>query len=153
MEIKYFDGDVLTSTAPIIMHQVNCQGTMRSGVAKAISEKWPIVEEKYKNFCKALSSKGLLGLTQVVKVNDNQYVANLFGQETYGYSGKKYTSYDAIDNALRILLKKMESNSINRLAMPYKMSSDRGGADWDVILAIITSIFKDSDITIEIWKL
>ena len=37
--------------------------------------------------------------------------------------------------------------------MPYKMSSDRGGADWDVILAIITSIFKDSDIIIEIWKL
>ena len=49
--------------------------------------------------------------------------------------------------------KKMESNSINRLAMPYKMSSDRGGADWDVILAIITSVFKDSDIIIEIWKL
>ena len=153
MEIKYFDGDVLTSTAPIIMHQVNCQGSMRSGVAKAISGKWPIVEEKYKNFCKALSSKGLLGLTQVVKVNDNQYVANLFGQEKYGYNGEKYTSYDAIDNALRILLKKMESNSINRLAMPYKMSSDRGGADWNVILAIITSIFKDSDIIIEIWKL
>ena len=90
MEIKYFDGDVLTSTAPIIMHQVNCQGTMRSGVAKAISEKWPIVEEKYKNFCKALSSKGLHGLTQVVKVNDKQYVVNLFGQEKYGYNGENF---------------------------------------------------------------
>ena len=108
MEIKYFDGDVLTSTAPIIMHQVNCQGTMRSGVAKAISEKWPIVEEKYKNFCKTLSSEELLGSTQVVKVNDNQYVANLFGQDKYGYNGKKYTSYDAIDNALKILRKKID---------------------------------------------
>lgn len=47
----------------------------------------------------------------------------------------------------------MESNSISRLAMPYKMSSDRGGADWDVILSLVNSAFKDTDITIEIWKL
>ena len=80
-------------------------------------------------------------------------MANLFGQDKYGYNGKKYTSYDAIDNALKILRKKMESNSINRLAMPYKMSSDRGGADWDVILSLVNSAFKDTDITIEIWKL
>ena len=49
MEIKYFDGDLLTSTAPIIMHQCNCLGSMKSGVAKVISEKWPIVNEKYNN--------------------------------------------------------------------------------------------------------
>ena len=36
MEIKYFDGDVLTSTAPIIMHQVNCKGVMNSGIATDI---------------------------------------------------------------------------------------------------------------------
>lgn len=153
MEIKYFDGDVLTSTAPIIMHQVNCKGAMNSGVAKVISEKWPIVNEKYKNYCGKMSSVDLLGATQVIKVDENKYVANLFGQERYGYNGVKYTSYDAIDKSLKTLVQKMVANSIDRVAMPYKMSSDRGGADWDVILALVNSAFKDTDITVEIWKL
>ena len=29
----------------------------------------------------------------------------------------------------------------------------RGGADWDVILAMIKSAFKGTDVTIEIWRL
>lgn len=153
MEIKYFDGDLLTSTAPIIMHQCNCLGSMKSGVAKVISEKWPIVNEKYKTYCEKNSSVDLLGSTQVVKVDENKYVANLFGQEKYGYNGVKYTSYDAIDKSLKTLVQKMIANSIDRVAMPYKMSSDRGGADWDVILALVKSAFKDTNITIEIWKL
>ena len=33
------------------------------------------------------------------------------------------------------------------------MASDRGGADWNVILAMIESVFKDTDVTIEIWSL
>ena len=39
------------------------------------------------------------------------------------------------------------------VAFPYKMSSDRGGADWNIILAMIESVFKNTDITIEIWAL
>ena len=38
------------------------------------------------------------------------------------------------------------------VAFAYKMSSDRGGADWNVVLAMIESVFKNTDITIEIWK-
>ena len=34
------------------------------------------------------------------------------------------------------------------------MSSDRGGADWMVIVSMIESVFKgNDDITIEYWKL
>ena len=77
----------------------------------------------------------------------------MFAQERYGYNGLKYTSYDAIDKCLRSVARNAENGEINRVAMPYKMSSDRGGADWDVILALVNSAFKDTDITVEIWKL
>ena len=63
MEIKYFDGDVLTSTAPIIMHQVNCKGSMNSGVAKAIKEKWPVVYDEYLRFYQNIPANALLGTT------------------------------------------------------------------------------------------
>ena len=153
MEIKYFDGDILTSTAPIIMHQVNCKGVMNSGVAKAIKEKWPVVFDEYLRFYQNLTTDVLLGITQFVKVGTDRYVANLFAQEKYGYDGIRYTSYDAIDKCLKSVARNAENGEINRVAMPYKMSSDRGGADWDVILALVNSAFKDTDITVEIWKL
>ena len=153
MEIKYFDGDILTSTAPIITHQVNCKGVMNSGVAKAIKEKWPVVFDEYLRFYQNLTTDVLLGITQFVKIGTDRYVANLFAQEKYGYDGIRYTSYDAIDKCLKSVARNAENGEINRVAMPYKMSSDRGGADWDVILALVNSAFKDTDITVEIWKL
>lgn len=39
MKILQLDGDLLTSTAECILHQVNCAGKMNSGVAKAIRKK------------------------------------------------------------------------------------------------------------------
>lgn len=153
MEIKYFDGNVLTSTAPIIMHQVNCKGVMNSGVAKAIKEKWPHVFDEYRKFHSALTTEVLLGTTQFVSIGNGRYIANLFAQERYGYNGVKYTSYDAIDKCLKSVARNCENGEIERVAMPYKMSSDRGGADWEVILALVQSAFRDTDITVEIWKL
>ena len=143
MEIKYFDGDVLTSTAPIIMHQVNCKGVMNSGIAKAIKEKWPIVFDEYKKFHSALTTEVLLGTTQFVKIGTDKYIANLFAQERYGYNGIRYTSYDAIDKCLKSVARNAENGEINRVAMPYKMSSDRGGADWDKIMDILLEEFTD----------
>jgi O-acetyl-ADP-ribose deacetylase (regulator of RNase III) len=151
MKIEYYNGDLLTSSAPIIMHQCNCLGNMNSGVAKAIKDKWPIVFTEYEKFCKEI--KHLLGKTLFVEVEEGRYVANLFGQERYGYKGEKYTSYDAIYNCLEHVAGNATNVGIDRVAMPYKMSSDRGGADWDVILAIVKSAFKDTDITVEIWRI
>lgn len=153
MEILHFDGDLLTSNATIIMHQVNCQKSMSSGVAKCIKEKWPNVFNEYIEYSKTLPSNLLLGITQLVPIENGRYIANLFAQEFYGYNGYRYTSYDAIDKCLKRLAKKCVTDNITSIAMPYKMSSDRGGADWDVVLAMVKSAFKDTDITIEIWKL
>ena len=151
--VEYKIGDILESDCNYICHQVNCKGVMNSGVAKAIKEKWPIVFDEYKKFHTALTTDVLLGTTQFVKIGADRYVANMFAQERYGYNGLKYTSYDAIDKCLRSVARNAENGEINRVAMPYKMSSDRGGADWDVILALVNSAFKDTDITVEIWKL
>ena len=46
--VHYVKGDVTKSDCDIICHQVNCQGVMNSGVAKAIREKWPEVYDNYK---------------------------------------------------------------------------------------------------------
>ena len=39
-EYKLINGDLLNANTDFICHQVNCQGKMNSGVAKAIRNKW-----------------------------------------------------------------------------------------------------------------
>ena len=155
MKIIYKNGNLLDAQTDVIAHQVNCQGVMGSGVAKQIREKWANVYTAYKAEYDLFTdlNKPLLGNCQLVQVNDHQYVANLFGQNKYGYDSKRYTSYDGIYDALTNLVFQMENNNINSIAFPFRMSSDRGGADWNVVLAMIESVFKDTEITIEIWKL
>ena len=53
MSIKIIDGDLFTAKAPIICHQVNCQGEMNTGVAQQVREKFPHVYEEYKGYVEA----------------------------------------------------------------------------------------------------
>ena len=92
----------------IIVHGVNCQGKMNSGVAKAIREAFPVVYEEYmklynnkyqggtvdgqtwSRFLDSNRNDPLLGMAQVVRVGETLYVGNLFTQQFYGRDGKKY---------------------------------------------------------------
>ena len=151
MEIIYRNGNLLDAQTDVIAHQVNCQGVMGSGVAKQIKEKWPDVFARY-SYHTTMLETACLGNCQMVQINESQFVANLFGQRYYGRENLRYTSYDGIYDALAKLQVYMNNRNCNSVAFPYKMSSDRGGADWNVILAMIESVFKNTNITIEIWK-
>lgn len=158
MEIKEIEGNLLDSDVDIIAHQVNCRCAMNSGVAKAIRNKWPIVYESYNKAFEILKESEtdgsyFLGKIQIVSINDKLEVANLFAQNAFGYDGKRYTSYDALDCSLRKLAVYCEENNKKSIAIPYHMSCDRGGADWNVVVELIKSAFKDTDVTIEFWKL
>lgn len=153
MVIKFIKGNLLDAQTDVIAHQVNCQGVMGSGVAKQIKEKWPNVFEEYKKYCYDIWSHQVLGSCLLVDINDNQHVANLFGQARYGRDGKRYTNYESLYESLERLVTQMIDINKKSVAFPYKMSSDRGGADWNVVLAMIESVFRDTDVTIEIWQL
>jgi O-acetyl-ADP-ribose deacetylase (regulator of RNase III) len=155
MKIVYKTGNLLDAQTDVIAHQVNCQGVMGSGVAKQIREKWANVYTAYRAEYDLFTdlNKPFLGNCQLVQINDNQYVANLFGQNYYGKDGKRYTSYDAIYEALTSLRQQMTNDNLKSLAIPFHMSCDRGGADWKVLIAMLCSVFEETDISIEFWSI
>jgi O-acetyl-ADP-ribose deacetylase (regulator of RNase III) len=155
MKIVYKTGNLLDAQTDVIAHQVNCQGVMGSGVAKQIREKWANVYTAYRAEYDLFTdlNKPLLGNCQLVQINDNQYVANLFGQNYYGKDDKRYTSYDAIYEALTSLRQQMTNDNLKSLAIPFHMSCDRGGADWKVLIAMLCSVFEETDISIEFWSI
>lgn len=142
-------GDILDAKEKIIAHQVNCQKRMNSGVAKAIREKYPIVYEIYQE------TKPQLGYTDFINAirnGDGHYIANMYAQDRYGYDGKQYTDYEAFRHcceqvAKECRLSKHMKKDLN-VAMPYKIGSDRGGADWDKIMDILLEVFTDVDLTL-----
>ena len=102
MSIKIIDGDLFTTNAKIICHQVNCQGEMNTGVAQQVKEKFPHIYEEYKGYVEAyrkvverftggyfkLKLDDLLGVvyaTPTKKQNWFFYVDSCFNQKFVGY--------------------------------------------------------------------
>ena len=138
-------GDLLEAKETIIAHQVNCQKRMNSGVAKAIREKYPIVFERYEE------TKPKLGMVDFIcegEKTGEHYIANMYAQDRYGYDGKQYTDYDAFRECCQTIAKLCRIIKSNTVAMPYKIGSDRGGADWDKIMDILLEEFTDIDLTL-----
>lgn len=152
MSVTIIEGNLLDTDAHVICHQVNCQGKMNSGVAKAIRETWPKVFEEYSKHCKACAELNLspLGNIQKVKVNNKQFVLNLFSQNKYGYDSKQYTSYDAFWNCLQDI--KMMAPKGTKIAFPYGIGCVRGGANWRVIYTMIEEVLG-LDYEVEIRRL
>ena len=140
--IKHIKCDIFESGADIICHQVNCQGVMGSGVAKQVREKYPWVYGEYKDFCGLYDSSDLLGFNLVTYIDETHKIANLFGQDMFGYDGKCYTNYNALRGALQDL-KIYYPNQI--IAIPYLMGCHRGGGDWNVVYQMIEEVFADYD--------
>jgi O-acetyl-ADP-ribose deacetylase (regulator of RNase III) len=162
--VTFHNGNILDSGADIICHQVNCQGVMNSGVAKAIRQKWPKVYTEYKAKCDYEEatvndlygqyenpidwSECLLGDIQVVLVDENKAVINMFAQQYYGYDQKRYTSYDAFWYCLGRI--KRVINPEKTIAFPARIGCVRGGANWNVILTMIEEVLG-ADYNVEIW--
>ena len=160
--VQFVKGNLLESNCDYICHQVNCCGKMNSGIAKQIRDKWPIVYHNYMAKYNAVSGMAdewagryegggpsanemLLGDIQIVGLWEDYYAApihqsviNMFSQEHYGYDGRRYTSYDAFWNCLNLIKQSVPKGKT--IGFPKKIGCDRGGANWPVILEMITEV-------------
>lgn len=146
--IKFVEGDLLKATENIIVHQVNCQGVMGSGLAKQIRSKYPIVYQEYVKLCSRFTdNKNLLGAVQMVKVSDGQVVVNLFGQYNYGREKMQYTDYEALSSGLLEIKNTAKRHQVS-VALPQNIGCALGGGNWDIVYKMIESIFYDYNVTI-----
>ena len=145
------NGDLLKSGVPLIIHQTNCMGVMGRGIAKSIREKYPEVFPPYHSLCIQMGKK-LLGKAQLLKMHDGTYIANCFGQYSYG-TDRVQTDYAALASALSEAASFAEMEKIVRVGLPYRIGSALAGGDWNRVYDIIVRAFKDYSGTVEIWGL
>lgn len=155
--VKHVKGNLLDSDCDYICHQVNCQGVMRSGIAKQIRERWPEVYEEYQDHCDGWFSPGderrsLLGSIDIITVwgAPEKSVINMYSQQYYGYDGTRYTSYDAFDNALHEIKSKVSLGAT--IGFPKNIGCGLGGGNWKVISTLIEEILG-TDYDVYIYEL
>lgn len=163
MSIHFVKGDMLEAKLDYYCHQVNCQGRMASGIAKSIKIKWHRVYEDYIAFCAKREeeiyqmcggmedgldwTETLLGEIQLVPVEVDKTVINMFAQQYYGYDGKRYTSYDGFWSCLGQIREKVPVGS--KIGFPDHIGCGLGGASWPVIFQMIDEVLgKDFQVYI-----
>ena len=140
MQIIYKTGDLLEFGERFIAHSCNIAGGFGSGVAGAIAKKYPSVRTEYLDLYNHGSMN--LGDIQICQpYNTNLRIINMFCQPNYGYDGKRYVSYDAVDLALAQLdecsegLEVLQGSRIN-IAFPL-FGTHLGGGRWPILAALL----------------
>ena len=140
--IKYVKGDLLSTNAPLILHQVNLQGVMGGDLAYSIARKYPNVERKYSSF------KGELGDVLYVKTEDF-IVGNCYSQNE-----DFTTNYEALSECLLDVRYYMLRHKISTVAIPYKYGCGIAKGDWATVESIFTRVLDAfDDLEVLIYKI
>lgn len=136
--IKEERGDLLSNSARIRCHQVNCRGVMGAGLAKQVKEKYPEVFAQYKALCDFYGS-ALLGHTQFIICHDNTIVANMFAQDDCG-TDKVQTDMGALDDCLA-QVSAFCFRVGEKPAFPKLLGCGLAGGDWNQVYELIRQNF------------
>ena len=133
MDIEYITGNLLDTPHKIILHGCNGQGAMRSGVAKAIRNKYP---NAYLVYRAAYANVGLTLGSIFVADCDDKSIVNGITQKYYGRDGKRYVDYDAINTVSESTNLLAADMGETHVAMPL-IGAGLGGGSWKKISEII----------------
>lgn len=153
--IEYRKGDLFEDNPKIIAHGCNAKGFMGSGFAKQIRKKFPEAYNDYAEYCRLREPTYLLGTNRVYTKGDVTIV-NCITQQEYGIDGKRYVSYDAVNDCMSKLASAMVWKGVMGdwrpiteipVCMP-KIGAGLGGGEWSIIEAIINHHLKEQHIIV-----
>lgn len=152
--IKDVTVDLFEAPIDILVHGCNAMRVMGGGLALEVKNRFP---EAYRvDFNTKLGDEKKLGTYSTAKVHNPahpsiKFIVNLYTQLDFGRS-RRHTSYDAVDNGLRLLRRSLETNESDDLVIgvPHGLGAALGGGSWPVIRTIIEEALRDykSDVLI-----
>ena len=155
MEILYIKGD---ATAPIgsgvkvITHICNDIGGWGKGFVLALSKKWKMPEEAYRQWYKS-QEEFTLGAVQFVNVENKLYVANMIGQHGIYKDSKGLPPirYDAV----RQCLKEVALFTIAHKASVHmpRIGCGLAGGKWERMEQIIKEELITKEIAVTVYDL
>jgi hypothetical protein len=140
---KIIKQDITTVENGVIMHQVNRQGIMGAGVARALANKFPGLESTYAYYCN--NNNPHLGDYCFHCPNPDITILNIFAQDLSSSDPRfrtRATSYDAIAFALETYVAAYKLLGETHYA-PYLMGCGLGGGSWNIYKSIVEEYIPD----------
>lgn len=135
--------NLLNAKEDILVHQVNIDGIMGSGVAKQIAEKYPIAKKSYVEFCDEHNFVyGNLRGKVCIVLDNGKYIANIFSQDR-----NFDTDYEAMEMALKSVRELVDEYDLT-VAMPFKIGCGIAHGEWELVLETIKKVFKGSKVVL-----
>jgi len=128
--------DITKVEKGVIIHGVNCQNVMGSGIAKVLYTKWPAVKREYHEYCRLATKNSvsrppyLLGAINPVKINSNLYVVNAFTQLEFGTDGGRFADLDSIKLCFSRTLRWMQSLDEDLWLFTPSIGCGLAGLNW-----------------------
>jgi hypothetical protein len=121
------------------------------GFAQAVRNKWPIVQEDFKNWVAAERTALSLGNVRVTKIDANTTIASMICQKGYGVSPKPRIRYAALKQCLR---------TVSELAAKEKMSAHmprigtgQAGGSWEIVRELVASSLCAAGVQVTVYDL
>ena len=149
-------GDIVvmadTGALDFLIHGCNCQSVMGAGLARALREKWWEVFQADVQFSVTHTPSEKLGRYSEAIIPPNKLtmgnypltIINAYTQLDFGRSGKRYLSYDAVDEAFSAFTSYYSTELDSpecRVGIP-RIGGGLGGANWSIVRTIIEENFK-----------
>lgn len=138
--MKYVKGDAVDlfkrSSNAILIHQVNCEGSMGAGIAKQIKHEFPHHYQDYIDFLKVIGGSQSFGHYVLSECTNNNRIFGLFGQ--YNASTKsRMTNYSAFAHGMFSIMEDEELTEKDTIIIPKYIGCGLGGGDWSIIEQIL----------------
>ena len=150
--IQFLEQNLLDAKVDVIIQSNNCCCKQGRGIALSISEKYGEVYNA--DFNTISGDKTKLGKILPVRLhqkNQPYYCFLNFNQFNYGLE-KRQVDYEAFYTCLEKSRDKCLSLGLESIGMPFGMSCNNAGGDWEIILAMVRKIFSDSKVNLFICK-
>lgn len=144
--IKIIKGNIFTTSCQTIVNTVNCLGVMGAGIALEFRYRYPVMFEKYVEFCNAGQIQiGTLWLYN--KEFERKWVLNFPTK----YNWKYETKPEYLEKGLKKFLETYKEKAITSIAFPL-LGADKGGLNPDFSLKIMERYLSRCDIPVEIYQ-
>ena len=141
--ITYLKGDLLKSSAQVLVNAVNTVGIMGKGIALQFKQKYPNMFIEYQKQCNQKTFD--IGNLLLWKSSNKSIL--LFPTKKYWKDSSKI---DYVEIGLQKFVNYYKKLEINSIAFP-KLGCGNGGLDWNIVQPLMEKYLNPLDIDIYIY--
>lgn len=151
--IKEVSGDIVLSTAQVIVHGAGPGDHFEAGLALALREQWPALARDFRHYCHTSHPKsgeawlwGGAGGARIVTLLTQEAAP---GERGAGKPGRAHLEH--VNHALRALRALSEKEGFTSIAVP-RLGTGAGGLEWEQVRPVIARQLGEMTIPVYVYS-